>query len=153
MDAWRALILNGQADLADAQMRDWLARHPGDGEVLMLRGNSLRRQSKYEEALQVYEAVIEKGSAENRSTACYLAGDIAGRHLRHHALAIGYFETYLAHAPADAPNRAEAALRLSDALAATGRTADARRRLEDIIATFGRTPVANEARKRLAALP
>ena len=43
MDAWRALILNGQADLADAQMRDWLARHPGDGEVLMLRGNKIGR--------------------------------------------------------------------------------------------------------------
>jgi hypothetical protein len=148
-DSWRAMISAGRHEEAAAGIRTYLTAEPSDDRARMLLAGVERRQGRHVDALASYDQVIANRSSHLVHQARYLCAEISRTGLGDHERAIGYYDAYLKHAPADAVNRPEAELHLSESLLATGRTAQARAHLENISRQYGRTPVADRARALL----
>ncbi len=149
IEKWRTLIINGDANKAEKEIGDYLFAAPNDSEVLMLLAACQKKQNKHRKALESYKRVSESGDKKFTGRAYYLAGELSFTELNDFQGAVKFFESYLKHTPANAPNRPEAGLMQAEALIKTGANARAKILLNQIVADYGRTPIANRARELL----
>ncbi len=153
LDAWRDLIIDGEVEAAENQIRAFLQVFPGDGDSLMLLANCQKRRYEYKEAVETYKRIIASRDEKLASRARYLAADLSFSKLRDLHGAVAAFDDYLQHTPPNSPNRADARLMQAEALLGIGATVRAKRVLREIVEDYGRTPIANRARELLGQLP
>jgi TolA-binding protein len=146
VNAWRQLIMDGREAAAMERINAYLKHYPTDTSARLLLATCLRKMGRYEDAVTAYQGVSEQVQNGVGNRACYLAGEISQTKLGDFHRAARFFDAYLKHAPMDAPNRAEARLRLAESLMMLGRRDRAMQELKRIVAEYGRAPIANRAR-------
>jgi tetratricopeptide (TPR) repeat protein len=146
VDAWRALILDGEVQKAETRIKRYLRGNPRDMEAAMLSAVCEKKQGRYGEAAETYKRVAASGNTKYANTARYLAAELKQSRLGHFQEAVELLDDYLVNAPKSAPNRAEARFRKAECLLAMGESARAWRILTELIEDYGRAPIANRAR-------
>lgn len=146
ISAWRQLIMDGREAAAMERITAYLKHNPSDTSARMLLATCLRKMGRFEDAVTAYQTVTEQVQDGVGNRARYLAGEISQTKLSDFHRAAHFFDAYLKHAPVDAPNRAEARLRLAESLMMLGRRDRAMRELQRIVEAYGRSPIANRAR-------
>jgi TolA-binding protein len=152
LDAWRDLIIGGEVEAAEDQIRAFLRVFPADVDSLMLLANCQKRQRRYKDAVETYKRIIASGDERFANRVRYLAAELSYSGLRDLHGAVALFDDYLQHTPPNTPNRADARLMQAEALLGMGANVRAKHVLQEIVADYGRTPIANRARGLLDQL-
>jgi TolA-binding protein len=153
VDAWRDLILGGEVQEAEQEIRAFLKKSPEDADSLMLLATCQKRRNQYKDAVETYKRIVVSGDESVANRARYLAAELSYSELNDLNNAVALIDDYLKYSPQSTPNRADARLMQAKALLGMGEQVRAERVLEEIVADYGRTPIANRARELLAELP
>ncbi|MEK7705676.1 MAG: FimV/HubP family polar landmark protein [Myxococcota bacterium] len=146
LDSLRTWVTTGRYDDAERALRPHVAAFPQDVEAWSLLGDCLRKQGRFDQAVDAYRTVIAQGEPASSNRARLLAAAILQERLVDHRAAAKLLEELLRSITAQAlvPS---VKLRLARSYHALGDLAGARRLLQEVLDEAPGASEAHEARQ------